>query len=65
MKTFLISKLIQILLGLFTPDLIKKFTDQLLDFVEKQVLGSASEVDDKLVLPLIEMIRKAFDIPDE
>ncbi len=65
MKNMLIAQLVSVLLGMLTPDLLKKFVDMLLDFVEKQVLGTASTLDDKIVLPLCETIRKTFDIPDE
>jgi hypothetical protein len=65
LKSLLVSQLIKVFLSLLTPDLLKQFVDKLLDFVEDAVLGSASELDDKLVLPLCQMIRDALNIPDE
>lgn len=65
MKAKLISVLVSLILQLFTPELLKKFADMLLDFVEDSVLGTKSTVDDKLILPLCNNIRSAFDIPDE
>lgn len=56
--------LMNAVLGMLTPELLKKFADMLLDFCENFVLGSASPVDDKIVLPLCAAIRAAFDIPD-
>ena len=64
MKNMLIAQLVSVLLGMLTPELMKKFVDMLLDFVESNVMGSASTLDDKVVLPLCETIRKTFDIPD-
>lgn len=47
------------------PDLLKKFADMVLDFAEEFVLGTASTVDDAIILPICELIRKTFNIPDE
>jgi len=68
MKAFLISKLIQVLMAEMAkhaPGLIKGFADNVLDFVEDRVLGSASTADDAIVLPICKMIRDGFDIPDD
>ena len=64
MKTKLISMLIQLVVSVLTPDLLKQFADMTLDFVENFVIGSKSQVDDKLVLPICNQIRTAFNIPD-
>jgi len=34
------------------------------EFIEQKVLGSASKVDDVLVLPALNLFRAAFNIPD-
>lgn len=65
MKEMLIQKLIGVVLSLMTPDLIKSFADLVLDWVEDAVLGSKSTVDDALVLPLCETIRKAMGIQED
>ena len=65
MKSQLISMLIQMLLTTLNPELLKKFADMALDFVEEKVIGSASTVDDAVVLPLCAQIRLAFNIPDD
>lgn len=52
------------LLGLLTPELVKKLADMVLDFCEKFVLGTKSEIDDALVIPICDKIRSIFDIPD-
>jgi len=64
MKTQLISMLVSALLSMLSPELLKKFADMVLDFAENYVLGTASTIDDRIVLPICEMIRKTFDIPD-
>jgi len=64
MKNKLFGMLINILLSVLTPELMKDFADMALDFVEERVLGTKSKVDDALVLPVCAMIRKTFDIPD-
>jgi hypothetical protein len=64
MKNLIISQLVSALLAMLTPELMKKFVDRLLDFIENFVLGTASDLDDKIVLPICEAIRKTFDVPD-
>lgn len=64
MKNMLIAQLVGVLLNMFTPELMKKFVDTLLDFVEKSVKGTASPLDDTIVIPICDAIRKTFDIPD-
>lgn len=43
---------------------LKKLADFIMDFGEDYVLGTASKVDDALVLPVFRMIRVAGDVPD-
>ena len=64
MKEQILSALVAILFKFLTPDLLKRFADMILDFAEDFVLGTASTVDDKLVLPLCDLIRRTFGIPD-
>lgn len=68
MKAQILAALIQIFLRTLqdqkAEDVLKKFADFLLDFIEDRVLGSASQVDDKLVLPVCELVRRTFNIPD-
>lgn len=63
-KNILIGQLVNVLISMLTPELLKKFVDMILDFCEKSVLGTKSDLDDKIVLPLCETIRKTFDVPD-
>jgi hypothetical protein len=65
MKAQILTALIEVLLRVLTPELLKKFADMVvLDFAEKFVLGTASTVDDAIVLPLCKLIRNTFGIPD-
>lgn len=64
MKEKLIQMLVTMLLSVLTPELMKEFADMVLDWVEDKVLGTASTIDDKLVLPICDMIRATFGIPD-
>jgi len=64
MQGILIKAVLNVLMTVLTKDLLLKFADMVLDFVEDYVLGTKSEIDDALVLPLCDMIRSSFDIPD-
>lgn len=64
MRAQLLQLLLTTLLTFFNEDLMKKFADTILDFVEDKVKGSASTVDDMLVLPLCARLREAFGVPD-
>ena len=64
MQGILIKAILNVLMTVLTKDLLVKFADTVLDFVEDYVLGTKSEIDDALVLPLCDLIRKSFDVPD-
>ena len=64
MKAKLLTMLIQALVSMLNPALLKQLADMVLDFAENFVLGTKSELDDALVLPLTNAIREAFNIPD-
>lgn len=64
MKQILLTQLIKVLMTMLTPELMRKFADMVLDFIEDYVKGTKSTVDDTLVLPLCDLIRKTFDIKD-
>lgn len=65
MKEKILGYLISQIIRMLPPGLLRQFVDQILDFVEAKVLGTASELDDTVVLPLCGMIREAFSIPDD
>lgn len=65
MKNKFLLWLVEQLLSILNPDLMIAAVDNLLDFLEEKIADSETEIDDKLVLPIITMIREAFNIPDE
>lgn len=65
MKTLLLNQLIKTIMTILSPELLKKFADTVLDFVEDYVEGTKSSIDDALVLPLCDLIRTTFNIPDD
>jgi len=68
MKAQILTALVEIFLRTLSSEkaeeILKRFADFLLDFIEDHVLGSASTIDDRLILPLCELVRRTFDIPD-
>jgi len=62
MKEKILSALISIMLKELTGKQMKKFADFGLDMLEEQVKKSKNKIDDKIILPLIETARNAFDI---
>jgi hypothetical protein len=64
MKAAIIGALIEALLKLLSPELLKKFADMVIDFAEEAVAKSENKLDDKIVLPLCNLVRSTFDIPD-
>lgn len=64
MKQRILSTLIALIMRNLTPELLKTFADQILDWVENAVEESENKLDDATILPLCNMVRKAFDIPD-
>ena len=64
MQARLLSSAIQMFLNMLTPELLRDFTDTVLDYIEDKVAGSASTVDDRMILPLCEMIRATFGVED-
>lgn len=64
MKSQIISMILNQLLALLTPDLLKRIVDKMLDEIEDYAVESSNTIDDKTVLPLCAMIRQSFDIPD-
>lgn len=67
-KLQLIVMVIGALMKVLTPELIKglaqKTGDTIFDYIETKVLGSASTVDDAVVLPILKQLRDGLNIPD-
>lgn len=64
MKKHLLKMLINFLIDRLNPDMLQGIADQFLDWIEQAVLDSENEFDDALVLPVVNIIREAFGIPD-
>jgi len=47
-----------------TPEEIKHWIDMGIDMVEDKVAASPSTLDDAIVLPMCNLLRKALSIPD-
>jgi len=52
------------LLKMLTPDLMKRLADKVLDAIEEAIQKSENKLDDAFV-PVIGMIRSAFNVPDD
>lgn len=63
-KKLLLDQLISALMTMLSPALLKDLMDKVLDFIEEKVEDSDTEIDDKVVIPLVNMIRESFNIPD-
>jgi hypothetical protein len=64
MKAAIISALVNALLSIMSPELLKKFADMVIDFAEEAVAKSENKLDDKIVLPICTLVRSTFDIQD-
>ena len=65
MKTYLITQLVKLIIGLLNADLLRQFVDTLLDFIEEFVEGTKSDIDDAIILPVCEALRSILNIPDD
>jgi len=64
MQTTLISYLVGALIKVLSPEAVKSVIDKLLDAVEDAVSKSNTKIDDQVVLPLVNAIRVALNVPD-
>jgi len=64
MQKQLLEILIMILMRIVTPELLMLFADMVLDFIEEYVAGTKSKVDDALILPICDVIRRTYHIKD-
>jgi len=63
-KAILIKMVIDMLIRMASPELIKETADKLIDFLKIRIKESENKVDDNL-LPLLEALEKAFGLnPD-
>ncbi|MGW8177417.1 MAG: hypothetical protein ACWGQW_01255 [bacterium] len=64
MKILLIQALVNALISALGHGVGSKLLDSMLDTIEDTVLGSETEIDDAIVLPIIKALRSALEIPD-
>ena len=64
MLTTLIGSLITALLKVLPEDAIKEGLDAFLDKIENAVQKSGNKIDDTIVLPILNIIRKQLNIED-
>jgi len=64
LKQVIIQQAISALMRAVPPEVLADGADYILDAVERVIEQSESRVDDALVLPLIKVIRTAFNLPD-
>lgn len=64
MKEKIIMMIAGMLVERLDPALLRKWADFGLDLLEDQIAKSASTLDDKLALPIINAFREAFAIED-
>lgn len=64
MRNRIIGLMLGALIKALPEDIMKKGVDALLDKIEDAVEDSETKIDDTIVLPVIALIRKSFDIPD-
>lgn len=62
MKQVLISKLITFVLSLLTEDQVRDMARNLIKSIRDQVKNSESDLDDRIALPIIEIIESAFNL---
>lgn len=64
LKLRILLPIIEAVLGMLTPDLLRDVLDKLFDAVEDAIANSETKLDDAVLLPLITTARAAFNIPD-
>jgi hypothetical protein len=62
--TFLGPILEKIIEELLKPENIQTYGDKLFDVFEDVVTDSKNTIDDKIVLPILKMLRAGMNIPD-
>ena len=62
MKQIIISQLIKVLMSTFTKELLEEFAKNTILFIEQYVKGTASKIDDAIVLPICESLKRTLGI---
>lgn len=64
MKVQALNALIAIAIKILSEQDLKVLADRFLDVIEEKVKDTTTPWDDRMMLPVCSMIRKAFDIED-
>jgi len=64
MQAFLINSFVQTLLLMLDNATVKRSVDSMLDVIEDAVADSETKTDDAIIIPLMQRIREALEIPD-
>ncbi len=62
MQAKAIEILISMLVKMFDQELMRELAEEIVNWVEERVTGSASSIDDMVVLPLVAAVRAAFGL---
>lgn len=64
-KQVVIPFVVKFIEDLLTTENLQTWADKLFDFIEDMVVDSKTNWDDKLVLPVVQQMRRALNVPDE
>jgi len=64
MQKTLLSLAIDVLVGLLSPELLEKFINHVIDYIQDYVLGTKSDIDDRIILPLLDSLRAVINVKD-
>lgn len=59
----MLTSLVNAIMALADPVMLREFLNTLLLFVEEHVRGTASKIDDAMILPICSAVRTAFNVP--
>lgn len=64
MTTSAVSAMVTTVINLLPDEIVKEFLDAGFDKIENVVKDSSNRIDDVVILPIINKLRSAFDVPD-
>ena len=65
MKTWLLSKLINILIAQLSTELLREFGQKMVAWTRKKVEDSETKTDDKILLPIVGMLDEILENDEE
>ena len=60
----LLPIIVKMLGDLLTADNLRKYGDKFFDFLEDAIADSETTIDDQLCLPIIKLLRRELNVPD-